>query len=389
MNVTRMKRLLGLTAWCMAGVWITSCTSGDEAMAVPEASDKVIAWQPVHDGQTRVQLFEPNNTTFYNKEIGGGEFSVNAYFAPDGTKYIGDGRVWYRGDKDEEQKTGVKDWINVDNSGASTDYYWPNVGALNFFAYMPSKKFMDGHTDKKTYVTLDGYDKSKGQQFSCDLPNTNADDANAIEFIYAYAPNQTFANAVAGSDGVKRTPLKFVHPFSLVCFQLGSGSIRMTVKSITLGYIHLQGTFSTEQKSTVEAEGIGSWTPTETTGSTYTATINKRIPNQVNYNTVFGGPFVMMPQDLASVSLTLEFQREDMESGSTDVDSGSTGTDSGSTGETTKTLESLATTSIPKWEPGKRYTYTLMHGDNKEEIYFNVLVEDWIPVDYRNEIDVE
>ncbi len=357
---------------CIVGVWASSCTSGDEAMAVPEASDKVIVWQPVHDEQTRVQLFEPNkNENFYNKEVGGGEFSVDAYYDGTDLRYIGDGRVWYRGNEEVETETGVKDWINVDESGASTDYYWPNEGALNFFAYMPS----NGYTKKKTYVTLSGYTHDTGQQFSCDLPATNADDANAIEFIYAYTPNQTFTNAVPGSDGVKRTPLKFVHPFSLVCFQLGSGSIRMTVKSITLGNLHLQGTFSTGQTSTADGD-IGTWQPTGST-ETYKATIDKRIPNQVNYNTVFGGPFVMMPQDLESVSLRLEFQREEMESGSTDETT------------ETETLDALATTNIPKWEPGKRYTYTLMHGDNNEEIYFNVEVEDWIPVEYRNEIDVE
>lgn len=371
----------------MAGVWITSCTSGDEAMAVPEASDKVIAWQPVHDGQTRVQLFEPNkNENFFDHNNGGGEFSVNAYYDGTDLKYIGDGRVWYRGDKDEEQKTGAKDWINVDEFGASTDYYWPNEGALNFFAYMPSKKFMDGHTDKKTYVTLGGYTDTYGQQFSCDLPATNnvldSDgetvvvdyDANMIEFIYAYTPSQTLADAVAGSDGVKRTPLKFVHPFSLVCFQLGDGSYRMTVESITLNNIHLKGTFSTGQTNT--RTGIGTWEPDEDenpANTIYTANINKRIPNDVNYNTVFAGPFVMMPQNLTDVTLTLEATRELLS-----TETAGTSTDVNETVDLTG-----------KWEPGKRYTYTLMHGDNNEEIYFNVLVEDWIPVEHRNEIDVE
>ena len=372
----------------MAGVWASSCTSGDEAMAVPEASDKVIAWQPVHGGQTRVQLFEPNNTAFYDEEAGGGEFTVDAYYDSGNTalRYIGNGRVWYRGDEKVETETGAKDWINVDESGNLTDYYWPNEGALNFFAYMPSKKFMDGHTDKKTYVTLGGYTDTYGQQFSCDLPATNnvldSDgetvvldyDANMIEFIYAYTPSQTLADAVAGSDGVKRTPLKFVHPFSLVCFQLGDGSYRMTIENITLGNLHLKGEFSTGQTCT--AEGFGTWIPNENedpANTTYTANINKRIPNDVNYNTVFGGPYVMMPQDLTGVTLTLNATRDllstEEEDTSTDVE---------------ETVNLTGT-----WAPGKRYTYTLMHGDNNEEIYFNVLVEDWEYVEYRNEIDVE
>lgn len=347
-----MKHLFGLVVCCTVGAWmLNACTPTDDAMGVPEASEEVIALQPVLVEQTRVQLFEPStNNNFYDKDKGGGEFNVNAYYDGTALKYISNGRVWYR----EEDKN----WINLAEDDKVTDYYWPNVGALNFFAYMPSTKFM---TDTETYVTIGNYTHDAGQQFSCKLPYSNADYDNMQEFIYAYAPKEEKTSG--------KVKLTFVHPFSLVCFQLGSGSIRMTVESIVLGNIYLNGTFSTGQISTVG--GIGTWTPTGS-ASTYTATIGKRIPNEVNYNTIFGGPFVMMPQDLGSVSLTLKYKREDAGSGSE-----------------TKTVNSLKTTDISKWEPGKRYIYTLSHGDNKEEIYFNVKVVDWDVVDYRNEIDVE
>lgn len=349
-----MKHLFGLVVCCTVGAWVlNACTPTDDAMGLPEASEEVIALQPVLVEQTRVQLFEPGtNNNFYDTDKGGGEFNVNAYYDGTELKYISNGRVWYR----EEDKN----WINLAENGEMTDYYWPNVGALNFFAYMPK----NGYTDKKTYVTVGGYTHANGQQFSCSLPHSNADYDNMQEFIYAYAPKEEKT-----SEKVKLT---FVHPFSLVCFQLGSGSIRMTVESIELGNIYLNGTFSTGQTST--AGGIGTWTHTGSTSSTYTATIGKRIPNEVNYNTIFGGPFVMVPQDLSSVSLTLKYEREEAGSGNATE---------------TKIVNSLATTEILKWEPGKRYIYTLSHGDNNEEIYFNVKVVDWDVVDYRNEIDVE
>ena len=347
-----MKHLFGLVVCCTVGAWVlNACTPTDDAMGLPEASEEVIALQPVLVEQTRVQLFEPStNNNFYDKDKGGGEFNVNAYYDGTALKYISNGRVWYR--------KGDKNWINLDEDDKVTDYYWPNVGALNFFAYMPK----NGYTDKNTYVTVEGYTDANGQQFSCSLPNSNTDYDNMQEFIYAYAPKEEKT-----SEKVKLT---FVHPFSLVCFQLGSGSFRMTVKSITLGNICLKGTFSTGQTSTAD-NGIGSWSFTGGK-ETYTATIGKRIPNDVNYNTIFGGPFVMMPQDLASVSLMLEYERADV----------------GNTTET-KTVNSLETTEIPRWEPGKRYIYTLSRGDNNEEIYFNVKVVDWDVVDYKNEIDVE
>ena len=357
-RVRTMEHLFGLVVCCTVGAWVlNACTSTDDAMGLPEASEEVIALQPVLVEQTRVQLFEPGtNNNFYDKDKGGGEFNVNAYYDGTELKYISNGRVWYR----EEDKN----WINLAENGEMTDYYWPNVGALNFFAYMPSTKFMAEHTDKETYVTVGGYTHANGQQFSCSLPNSNAGDDNMQEFIYAYTPGE--------KNNSEKVKLTFVHPFSLVCFQLGSGSIRMTVNSIELGNIYLNGTFSTGQTST--AGGIGTWTYTGSTSSTYTATIGKRIPNDVNYNTIFGGPFVMMPQELSSVSLMLEYERE--EAGAENATE-------------TKIVNSLTTTEIPEWEPGKRYIYTLSHGDNNEEIYFNVKVVDWDVVDYKNEIDVE
>lgn len=349
-----MKHLFGLVVCCTVGAWVlNACTPTDDAMGLPKASEEVIALQPVLVEQTRVQLFEPGtNNNFYDTDKGGGEFNVNAYYDGTELKYISNGRVWYR---DED-----KNWINLDENNQITDYYWPNVGALNFFAYMPK----NGYTDKNTYVTVGGYSHANGQQFSCSLPNSNADYDNMQEFIYAYTPGEK-----KNSEKVKLT---FVHPFSLVCFQLGSGSIRMTVNSIELGNIYLNGTFSTGQTSTAD-NGIGSWSFTGGK-ETYTATIGKRIPNDVNYNTIFGGPFVMVPQDLSSVSLTLKYERE--EAGAENATE-------------TKIVNSLTTTEIPKWEPGKRYIYTLSHGDNNEEIYFNVKVVDWDVVDYKNEIDVE
>ena len=356
-RVRTMEHLFGLVVCCTVGAWVlNACTPTDDAMGLPEASEEVITLQPVLGEQTRVQLFEPGtNSNFYDTDKGGGEFNVNAYYDGTELKCISNGRVWYR--------EGDKNWINLDENNQITDYYWPNVGALNFFAYMPSTKFMAEHTDKETYVTVGGYTHANGQQFSCSLPNSNADYDNMQEFIYAYTPGE--------EKQAEKVKLTFVHPFALVCFQLGTGSYRMTVNSITFGNIYQNGTFSTGQTGT--AGGIGTWTPTGT-GNTYTATINKRIPVDVNYNTIFGGPFIVMPQDLKSVSLAMNFQRADVESGS---------------GIEEKTVESLATIDIPKWEPGKRYTYTLMHGDNNEEIYFNVKVVDWDVVDYRNKIDVE
>ena len=153
----------------------------------------------------------------------------------------------------------------------------------------------------------------------------------------------------------------FKHPFVAVYFKLSPESSRMTVNNIALDDLYLNGSFSCKKNK---------WIPSGNPG-TFTATINKRIPNDVNYNTIFAGPYLVMPQELSNqVKLILNATRA--------VE----GNDNG----TTVSAEASLT---GEWEPGKKYIYTLGVGDKNEEIYFSVAVEDWIKVGYKNEVNVE
>ena len=49
----------------------------------------------------------------------------------------------------------------------------------------------------------------------------------------------------------------------------------------------------------------------------------------------------------------------------------------------------LKNSTQPKWEPGLIYTYTLKIGDPAEEILFNVAVEEWNVIEYKNEVGIE
>ena len=324
----------------------TGCSNNGELLAIePELSDEPIAfevdgWQPMTESRTT--LFGESN--FFDETKEGGNFTLYAHITGTDNTYISGTRVWCR--------PADKQWFFRSGEDLIT-YYWPNNGALNFFAYMPYKDYSGG---KNHYVSNIQYSKANGQTFSCALPNTNGTVTNNIvtetddvEFIYAYAENLSKQNV----------NLSFKHPFALIQFKLATGSYRMTVKEITLGGVDLQGTFSTLKN--------GSWTSSnDNTG--YTAYIYKRIPSDAaNYNTVFGGPFLMMPQSLDGVTLTLVAERTE---GNTPI-------------------EKSVNLSGTSWQPGKIYTYTLLYGDNNEEIYYNVAVELWEIESYRNDVDVE
>jgi hypothetical protein len=46
-------------------------------------------------------------------------------------------------------------------------------------------------------------------------------------------------------------------------------------------------------------------------------------------------------------------------------------------------------TGITEWVSGRKYTYILNLGDNKEEILFQVKVDPWDKIEYENEIEIE
>lgn len=326
----------------------------DEAqLSDKEISLEVESWKPLVE--SRATLFDGENFLESNEAntLPGGNFTLYGYLAGKGTTFLGGARGWYFADTDVPEWRFRSDVTDSNGKVTATfpTYYWPNSDAVNFFAYMPYKGYQG---NKENYVTIGEYTEANGQQFSCALPATNADEAKQIEFIYAYETDKTKDD--------KTLHLHFKHPFALVQFKWKTGAARITVNQIKLNQLCLDGVFSTNTPT--------AWTSTSNP-QTYTAYVNKRIPNDVNYNTVFAGPYLVVPQVLDNITLVLNTKRTDSDP---DKDSPSV---------------PLSTIEGECWQPGKIYTYTLDYGDRNEEIYFNVEVEDWIVVGYTNEIEVE
>ncbi len=380
----RYSRLIdALCISVLLGASISSCSEQEETVVSPSLSDTEITfslseWTPIE--QSRAVFFDPADegaADYLNPQQGGGNFTLYAYYVKDGTgykEYINNKRGWYFKARNvwwmlDEKSHGVYE---------HREYYWPNSGKLDFFAYMPNVNYngddVDGdgiaYRSEPTHVTIGSYSPTAGQTFSCALPAVAGDDTPIQDFTYAYETGKTKTN-----DPVM---LNFKHPFALINFKLGAGSYRMSIDEITFGKkeadgtvsdgIYLNGTCSVNKTST--GTETCTWTPAGSR-EIYTAKIQKDVPGieddangyeDKNYDTNLSNWFIVMPQNLAGVKLTLRCKRGD--------------------GGTTLQESKEFTFSAGTWEPGHKYIYTITYGDKNEEIYFNVSDEVWNGVNY-------
>lgn len=340
-----------LKSTCKAGILATACVSlaictscsGQEdtdtgsVLSDTEITLSLAEWTPMLQSRATTLFDDGDEGNILDENKGGGNFTV--YAQVDATKqvYMNAVRTWYFKDAGK--------WYILDGDGNQATYYWTE-SPLNFFAYMPYNNESDATVSAKTHVTVNDYSTTDGWHFTCNLP---AKDTDMQEFIYAYEAQKT----------KKDNPvlLHFKHPFALINFKVKSGSYRMTVNGVSFSPIYLNGAFSVENET---------W---EHTGAadTYMAKIGKRIPNDVNYNTLLSDWLIVMPQNLNGVNLTLSASRSDKEDNITKDFTFTSG----------------------EWKPGHKYVYTITCGDNNEEIYFNVEVEKWKIIEYEQDIDVE
>lgn len=306
----------------------------DDISTVPISFD-------IEQAVTKASLFE-EDSDLKDVSKGGGNFSVCAYKSGTGTKFLYNQRVWYFQDG--------KSWHFYDDAiNNVTHIYWPNTFNLDFFAYMPYH-----NANLKTGVTLEGRTGSGGgPSFFCELPLDAPGQDELHEFIYAYTPDQNKDNL--DPDG--KVKLNFKHPFSSIIIRL-SESYRMNINWIKIKEIYCKGIFDVKNGWSFTSEP-----------KPLIINLDKNVPDDINYNSLIGGPYVILPQELTDkVELEINFTRDDK-------------TD-------TKSV-TLKNSTQPKWEPGMIYTYTLKIGDPAEEILFNVAVEEWNVIEYKNEVGIE
>ncbi len=310
--------------------------------------------------QSRASIFE-GNSSIIDESIGGGNFTVQAYVDGTNSKYI-DARVWYFADATQWRFRQGNDIYHA---------YWLKNNDLNFFTYMPWDLSVAG-TD---YVTINNYSDLAGPSFTCNIPQTSTDSEVVNEFIYGFRKGQS--KATQDRDPDKVTRIKFVHPLAAVYLRLKQSHRDLKIHSITFKNAYNSGTYTNSKDTYLNDFIHSSWVVNSSGTRDRIISVEKMVPDDINFDAEIGGPYLVMPQSLVGetsvddISIDINFSWDEYDHHT----------------ESVKLI--TANPSITEWLPGYKYTYTLDLGDNKEEILFKVMVEAWELIDYPNEIVVD
>ena len=375
---------LGVKALAFALLILVTACSGQETPDV-EKEDKlqlsdqeitlgVDGWKPMTS--SRATIFENLNDVQNDAPDGkgGGYLTMHAYLRETGYHFIPGSCAWYFV-PDNAEEGSWRFWDTVKEDFFS--YYWPQSGAVDFFAYMPYSG------SNKKNITVGSYTPGTGLNITCEMKQpTSLEDPMGQETIFAYTTNKSKADRNVG--------MHFVHPFAAVSFKLQQAHRDLTINWIRFNNVYLKGT-ATLNGTTGNSTTI-TWTGSDSRNA-FTIPVGKRIPDQINLGPVFGGPYLVMPQEFGEgsdeVTITINYHWDNAKTQDDEIEG-----DEDFYDETTKTnntyqIKRSINSSMTGWVSGKKYTYVLNLGDNKTEILFQVKVEPWDAVEYENEIEVE
>lgn len=411
-----------------AAVTISSCSKDETDNVITiEQSDTPISLG-VKTVSTKANLFE-KDSSIQNEGYIGGNCVVNAWIngktdeKNQPIQYIRDARMWYFKDGDR--------WLFRDGN-SEYECYWPKIdgtdGSIDIIAYFPWTRNPDNIKTQYhgiTSINLNAMSEDGSAtpsnpsiRFTCSMPhqaNSNATDGseqnNVTEFIYAFSKSKDINDQKLSG----LIDLTFVHPLSAVSLKLKQAHRNLTIEKIDFINLYTEGSFesnletsdignSNNETPTANTLSFTNWLPHETSDQPkgLTIKINKKIPEQLGFDEIIGGPYLVIPQSLGgkdnnndtpddNIKMVIYFNWEGNVTLGTNA-SGTTTTEKveGNKYKSTIDLSKLTYSSgAAIWQPSKRYTYTLDLGDNKEEILFNVFVEEWKVPDAPTYIEIE
>lgn len=351
---------------------VASCSKSGESVSVAEDEPIRVEVVDVSSPETRAHMFNSTDDI-----VAEGEFALSAYLTQLEEEYFTDAWVYYFVQDDGTARWRFRDVVNQDYL---IDFYWPD-GTVDFMAYMPRIL-----SKCATNITNLSYDLvgGKGMVFDATLPTTINDRTEAEreaenekqEFMFA-----THIGQSKSSGGIVK--LRFVHPFAAVKFRLHQSHRDLVIHSITLHGLDNGGSFSFVGSTYEPYVGgnngqeyltCNNWTASD--NGDLTINLEKRVPDDINYQSQIGGPYMVIPQVLKQggkdVKLSVNYSWND---------------------QTVQSAQfSLSTSHVDSWQPGMIYTYTLDLGDNKEEILFKVIAEEWSKGEedgFENNYDVQ
>ena len=364
----------GAKAFCFALLMLVTACGGQEDPIVEkedqlQLSDKEIlisadGWKPM--AESRANIFETQDD-FLNEEVGGGDFTLHAFTRGSDTPFIDGTRARYFW---EEKGWRFYAHPNIIN------YYWPQTGTFDFFAYMPYK---NSGKPKIINAESSSYDKNAGSvTLACSIPNTtqNVNDSTGQETVIAYSKG--LSKQTVGD----KVNMHFVHPFAAIYIKLIKSHRNLKITKIQFNNVYFQG--QTTLSAATDTIANIDWTAQGTPG-TLEIPVNKVIPNDINFGGDVGGPYLVMPQSFnvdtdKELKITVYYIWDDAIEGNENKREQSF---------TSPIKKEDDNQKIIAWKSGYKYIYNLLLGDNEAEILFKVDVEPWDVEDYKHVIEVE
>lgn len=382
-----MKKFFFLAA--LAGAALVSCTKNDPA--VNEEQQLITFASPVVSLNTKsatevwnnYPTAEKYNFAVWAKYFVDGSYDNNAYTTGTYTNWAA-GQTYMN---EVVVKYGNNTWAPAQN------YYWPKNGSLTFIAYAPTK--IQAITDVN----------GNGIQITDHIVATKPEDQLDILFSErAYnkqkVDDDTVAEGTTGSqpgnanDPYTGVHLSFKHALSSILFNIktkedySTASTTITLKKIEVHQAVSKGSFN---QNLADANGA----TTTDAGATAPAWTFDATPERADYvvdntadielsttahypagitnttaatNGLRATDLILLPQDLAGVTLRVEYTIKNSDAGSQEL---------------AQIAElPLSTTNVAAWEMGKRYIYNITIG--LDTIYFEPYVQDWVDVNMGN-----
>lgn len=375
--VTRSRIMQCIAIMCLC----VACSELDAPIppAITDSDQPIIldveGWKPMTS--TRAHIFENLNDILDDHgPKGGGNMTVHAYLRSNAYHFIPGSRAWYFVPDNET----IGSWRFYDTpQNTFFNYYWPQEGSVDFFAYMPWSG-----SERMKNIAVGNYTSGHGLDLTCNMPSTTSDnDDNTDDLTDPKGQETIFAYTTEKSKADGNVNFHFVHPFSAIYFELKQAHRDLTINWIRFNNLYLTG--STTLNTTTNNDTQIMWAPTGNT-NTFTIPVNKKIPDEINFGSEIGGPYLVMPQDLTNVTITINYYWDNAKDTDDQID-GDENTDSND--NIYQITRSITTSTVSKWIAGRKYTYVLNLGDNKEEILFQVKVDPWDKIEYENEIEIE
>lgn len=370
-----MKKNLFMTAAAIAAL-LTGCSTDEEIANIETSAKNAIGFNIVSNGAETKATIYGNGSKDFGFDVFAFDNLGNYFMGKEGEHgYTQNEDLSFTHDGVQIIPTEEGNWVY---KNAEEVAYWPTTNSLDFYAVSPTN--FDAQYYYSHYLWSIKSDKQTIVYTTTNEFQTNIKD---LDVMYAVAKGQTKDT----KNGAVQ--LNFKHILSQVLFKakVQYESMTVTIKEMKIHNLALGGVF-TFPSADVEPT-LTNWTSTKTH---LTATIKNSNTTNVVANSVntpvdiigINNPMLVIPQTLTAWDTSIS--KEDADK---DENSYQCYLEVGCKIEQNRATVYNGTLYIPfgtEWQPGKRYTYTLIFGGGYDDkgkpiltpITFEPTVEPWV-----------